>query len=259
MKRRVRRRQRQAAQPLSRTERRSTWANYLAQVTTPTVSDLERLVELSSGWSAPEIATSVGLAVAYRLLGNAEPDQRTLEELILRDNHTDAPEHVSKSILHHAAVHEAGHAIWGAHAWGPKGISAVALVGPPPSLGQTLVADSVWALPKDRRQRRRLVGMALAGAVAEQVVFGPDHPAIGAEYDIKQAWSELSQRGVPRSDRGEAGFAARWAEVEAVIAARFDTIVELGGRLLDEPSHLVMGSELQTILSADFDSEPAAA
>jgi hypothetical protein len=256
---RARRRTTQRIAPtLSAAERRATWAEFIERVGSPVVADLDRIVALSSGWKAPAIATSVGLAVAFKLLGH-ESDQRTLEELILRDNHTEEPDPVSKSILRHAAIHEAGHAIWAAHVWGPDAITAVALTGPPPTLGQTLVADAVLALPMDRGQRRRLVGMAFAGAIAEQVIFGPDHPAVGAEYDIDQAWWELNQRGTPRSDRGEAGFAARWAEVEALLHSRRETIEVLSEAVLAEPSRLLMGLELRRVLGSDLGSTRAAA
>lgn len=245
---RGRSRRRQPVAELSQADRRYTWTRFLKGVVAPEISDLERLVELSGGWRAPDIATSVGLAVAYKLLGDAQSDQRTLENLVLRENHTEAPEQVAKSILRHAAIHEAGHAVWAAHAWGPESVRAVTLVGPPPTLGQTLLAEWVFSRSRDGDERRRLVGMAIAGAVGEQLAFGPDHPSIGGDHDLERGWELLNERGVPERDRGQAGLAARWVNVQSVLEHNKSHVMDLAERLLSDREKVLMSPELQELL-----------
>lgn len=254
--RRAQRRRRRAARPATGASRprtadvRSIWRAQLAAVSAPHPNDLERLAELSADWTEREIATSIGLAIAFQLLNRHElDDQALLEELVLRDNHPDEPDPVHQTVLRHAAIHEAGHAVWAAHAWHIDAVRALALIGPPGTLGQTLLDPAVFALRKDRQQRRRLVGMALAGAVAESLAFGPDHPSIGSEHDIERAEALLAERGQPRGERGPQAMAARWAEVSTVLTEHRLVVLRVAAQLAAEPHIALMSSALRRLLS----------
>jgi len=170
-------------------------------------------------------------------------DQAVLEGVILRRNDVGATEHARAEPSLRTAVHEAGHAVWAAWAWGPGSVIAIGLSGPAGALGQTMLAEGVLQQHPNPAQLRRLVGMALAGWTAERLALRLAGFSAGAGHDLDRA-----RRLIGASDDPDAQLALAAIWVECVLHVRVAPIRKIARRLLAEPQSALAGPQLEEIL-----------
>jgi ATP-dependent Zn protease len=165
-----------------------------------------------------------------------------------------------------AAIHEAGHALFGELVWPGR----VAVCRLDHTGGRTVLTDELIDAPHDAAELHRLASMSQAGRAAEQLVLGAEHWGIGSQLDIAAATGYLMDALAAQrhydirhlesgsdSDRGsERMRAALHAELEPAAAASFaaalgvlaphaEAIERLADALLAAPGQVLSGDELR--------------
>jgi hypothetical protein len=230
-------------QRLDLQQRRELLEAHIARLPASGLFDTERLANLSVGFSSHDLAISVGLAFGVALETGSSIDEAVLEDVILRRNDLGGRTSPSAESPFETAAHEAGHAAWAAWAWGPRSVVGIALKGPGASAGQTLLAEAILERPHDPPQLRRLVGMALAGAVAERMVLESADSSAAAAHDLKRARLLI---GPSRDAEAQLYLASAW--VERVLAARLAVVRAIAERLTAEPDRALSGRDLEQML-----------
>jgi cell division protease FtsH len=232
--------------------------------------DLEVIVERTGGWTGAELVTAVAEACSRSLPDRSDALRMDLlldviaERYDVEDEHAFSPQ-VSEAI----AVHEAGHAIYAELTW-PGQVAMVALH---PHGGRTQLAEEIERDTPSAEQLRRLVGMSLAGEIAERLVLGDSRTTLGAHADKHEATMialqlvDLSLPYAPAaleqggsSDRGADAMRAQLhasvahlsaeqqSATEELLRPRVDGLRAFARLLLASPDQALSGPELTATL-----------
>ena len=135
------------------------------------------------------VTSAYGLALADGLTG---VDRAHLDEVLARQRRSVAPRELEPDGLRHIAVHEASHAAFAYHTFGPAALGMVTLE--PHGRGHAHTAlDEAWVErhPRSSLTWRAEVGLSYAGVLGEELVLGSR--LLGAERDLVAATQRLRE------------------------------------------------------------------
>jgi cell division protease FtsH len=234
--------------------------------------ELLLIVERTGGWTGAELAGAVAEACSRSLLDHSDALRMDLLVEVVDERFTVLDDHpVPPTTSRTAAIHEAGHALFGELVWPGR----VAVCRLDHSGGRTILSDELLDAPHDAAELHRLAALSQAGRAAEQLVLGAEHWDTGSALDISAATGYLAdalaavrhydvgqlERG-SESDRGsERMRAALHAEMEAAAAATFaaalgvlaphaEAIERLADALLAAPGQVLSGDDLRAATAA---------
>jgi cell division protease FtsH len=267
--------------PPEREERRILWERSIAAAPRTSDIDLDEVAELSDGLTGADITSMVGIALGIAMVeGTDALTHAVLLEAIGRDNHVDEEPDVPPPPVDQwiEAVHESGHALYAALTLGPDALSEVRIVVNQHS-GPGTLARSNRARPASLAEMKSNVRYALAGFVAEEVVFGPDGVTSACWIDVSESTHLLTAMvgnglgiaGFPslnrdameygaKSDRGSDEMrtqhfrvitreaAAALDDVRATLRPRRDDITRFASLLHEHPERRLVGVELADAL-----------
>jgi cell division protease FtsH len=265
-----------------RDERRRLWEVAVAPVPVTGSLDLDRIADESEGFTGADISATVTVALGLAMVdGHDALTSAVLDEAIGRDHHvTETPEPPEWPTDQWAeAVHEAGHAIWAAQAFGRSAVAEVQLFRQGYAGGHTRLEEAALGRRDRRASIRAAVRFTYAGLVAEELLLGDDDSTVGGRDDVGRAtdllremigrsaataaFGPLSANELEdglRSDRGsDAMRELLWltvrAEAETSLAAVRADLVPLMARiesfaraLHDAPERTLSGDELARAL-----------
>ena len=235
---------------------------------------LQTVVDRTVGWTGAELLTAVEDACSRSLIDGSDALREDLLLQVIAERYViqDVPQADEKASLR-VAVHEAGHVLFGFQMF-PGAIASVQLRG---RMGWTALIDGFERRIRDSGGLRGLAELALAGDVAEVVVFGPGGGSEGSEHDKARAtellWGLIQARKPyhptvleqgQASDRGSERMRAGWhAEVEQlaadahgqvlrVLAGRQRALLSLGQAILDADDQELSGGALEAAIEASL-------
>jgi cell division protease FtsH len=169
-------------------ERRHLWRNDVGQVPLAGEIDIDRASERSVGMTGADIAATVMVALGLSMVDGVDAlTASLLDETLSRRHHVS--ERPRRDIdVRRTAVHEAGHAIYAAICMGLDSVASVSVVPSAVQNGRTQLSDE-WHQESDldRSGLRKVAGLAYAGFVAEELVYGRAGVGAGASHDISKA------------------------------------------------------------------------
>lgn len=173
-----------------RDERRRMWELYTSRVPVLGELDLDTATDRSTGFTGADVEATVLAALGLAMVSGIDAlDEAHLMEAILRRGHVGDEPEPSEAAMRSRAVHESGHAMFGALTWGPAAVATVTLKPSESSHGgRTSLADHIREDGiQDRTRVRELAGFAFAGLMGEELVQGPEHVTMGCADDVAKA------------------------------------------------------------------------
>jgi cell division protease FtsH len=174
------------------------WERAVASVPIAGSLDLDRIANDTGGFTGADIVATVTVALGLAMVdGDDALTPGALDEAIGRDHHvteTETPDLPDWPADQWAeAVHEAGHAIWAAQAFGPSAVAEVQLFRQGFTGGHTRLEEAALGRRNRRSSIRAAVRFTYAGLVAEELVLGDDEATVGARDDVRRATELLRE------------------------------------------------------------------
>lgn len=245
--------------------------------------DLDRAADRSVAMSGADLVAIVNVALGLGLVDGIDAlDPVRLDEALARRHHIDERPAATDSETRRTAIHESGHAIAATLAWGSASLASMAVGAASHEDGRTTFVEAYGHTSRmDRKSTREAAGVALAGMVAEELIYGPDYVSGGCSSDLNRATRLLRTLAMDlgaspivgpvdieavetgfSSDRGSEAMrslvwhalsgemAAKLDEIRATLRSRQDAILALAERLLDADDQTLSGPDLHAALAA---------
>lgn len=244
--------------------------------------DLARAADRSAFMSGADLVAVVHAAIGLSLVDGLDAlDPARLEEALARRHHIDERPAPSLRELQRMSIHESGHAIAATLAWGSASVASMTVGPANQEDGRTTLVEAYQHTSRmDRGTIREAAGVAMAGMVAEELVYGADHVSGGCSGDLTSASRLLRSLAADlgasaivgpididileagdRSDRGSEAMrsliwhalsgeaAAKLDEIRGTLRSRKEAIVALAENLLAADDQTLSGPELDAALT----------
>jgi SpoVK/Ycf46/Vps4 family AAA+-type ATPase len=259
-------------EPPSPEERAALLTRTLAGLPTKGDVAVETVIDRTVGWTGAELLSAVEEACSRSLIDRTDALREDLLLQVIAERYVirDLPQE-DDAVSLRVAVHEAGHVLYGFLTF-PGAIASVQLRG---GTGSTRLSDGFELRVRDSGRTLKLAEMALAGDVAEVVVFGPGGRSEGSENDKARAtqlvWGHVQaskpyapgvlEQGL-MSDRGSERMRAGWhAEVEQLASDAHGQVLRalsrhqagllrLANAILEADDHELSGPALEAAIEA---------